>query len=82
MHRRVIVFQEKEIAWYISIASFLLKTLRKKKRKILLSFLFQRLWLKAFFKTLSVGKVREFPPMKYLLKEIVLFNLNIDGMLQ
>lgn len=82
MHRRVIVFQEKEIAWYISIASFLLKTLRKKKRKILLSFLFQRLWLKTFFKTLSVGKVREFPPMKYLLKEIVLFNLNIDGMLQ
>lgn len=82
MHRRVIVFQEKEVAWYISIASFLLKTLRKKKRKILLSFLFQRLWLKAFLKFLFVGKVREFPLTKYLLKEIVLFNLNIDGMLQ
>lgn len=82
MHRSLLVFQVKEIAWYISIACFLFKTLRKKKRKIMLSFLFQRPWLKAFSKALLVARVKEFPSAKQLLKEIILFNLNIDRTLQ
>lgn len=82
MHRSLLVFQVEEITWYISIACFLFKTLRKKKRKITLSFLFQRPWLKAFSKALLVVRVKEFPPAKQLLKEIILFNLNIDRTLQ
>lgn len=82
MHRSLLVFQVKEITWYISIACFLFKTLRKKKRKIMLSFLFQRPWLKTFSKALLVVRVKEFPPAKQLLKEIILFNLNIDRMRQ
>lgn len=48
----------------------------------MLSFLFQRPWLKTFSKALLVVRVKEFPPAKQLLKEIVLFNLNIDRMRQ
>lgn len=48
----------------------------------MLSFLFQRPWLKAFSKALLAVRVKEFPPAKQLLKEIILFNLNIDRTLQ